>query len=139
MALAEARATRAAPLSLQSSRGDGGNTLRKLIGLAILVVALAIPSVAIAATLSNGNGQTCSGVGIWHFVNNQTGGAAPGTLTAFFSGGVTATTGPEKVLANAQHFYVQTNAGATLLNAETDLPGRLQLSDFNCDAAKKGK
>ena len=112
--------------------------MRKLIGLAILVVALAIPSVAIAASLSNGNGQTCEGVGIWHFVNNQTGGAPAGTLTAWFSGGVVETTGPEKVLANTQHFYVQTDAGATLLNAETNLPGRLQLSDFTCDGGKKG-
>jgi hypothetical protein len=113
--------------------------LRKLIGLAVLLVALAIPTAAFAATLSNGNGQTCSGSGTWLFVNNQTGGAGPGMLTASFSGGVTLTTGPAKVLANTQHFYVSTAAGATLLNATTNLPGRLQLSDFTCDGGKKGE
>ena len=113
--------------------------MRKLIGLAVLLVALAIPTAALAATLSNGNGQACSGSGTWHFVNNQTGGAGAGMLTASFSGGVTLTTGPEKVLANTQHFYVSTTAGATLLNATTNLPGRLQLSDFTCDSGKKGE
>jgi hypothetical protein len=111
--------------------------MRKLIGFAVLIVTLAIPTAAVAANLSNGSGQTCAGTGTWHFVNNQTGGASAGMLTASFSGGMTLTTGPEKVLANTQHFYVSTPAGATLLNATTNLPGRLQLSDFSCDADKK--
>lgn len=116
--------------------------MRKLIGLAVLIVALGIPTAAYAATLSNGNSQNCDGIGVWHFVNNQTGGAAAGSLTATFSvGGTTTvvTTGPSKVLANTQHFIVGTDGDATLVNASTNLPGRLQLSDFSCDGGKKDK
>ena len=83
--------------------------MRKLIGLAILVVALAIPTAAWAANLSNANGQTCEGPGTWHFVNNQTGGTqTPGTLIANFSNGETVTVGATKVLASTQHFFVST-------------------------------
>lgn len=115
--------------------------MRKLIGLAILVVALGIPTAAWAANLSNGNGQTCDGPGTWHFVNNQTGGTqVPGQLTATFSvAGVneTVTVGATTVLNNTQHFFVSTLEGATLVNASTNLPGRLVLSDFTCDGGKK--
>ena len=116
--------------------------MRKLIGLAVLIVALGIPTAAYAASLSNAKGSTCDGVGVWHFVNNQTGGAAAGSLTATFSvDGVTTliTTGPSKVLSNTQHFIVETDGDATLNDAETNLPGRLVLSDFSCDSGKKGK
>lgn len=111
--------------------------MRKFIGLAVLIVALAVPAAAVAATLSNGDGQTCAGAGTWHFVNNQTGGASAGTLTANFSGGLTVTTGPASVNKNTQHFFVSTTGGATLVGASTDLPGRLVLSDFSCDDDKK--
>jgi hypothetical protein len=112
--------------------------LRKLIGLAVLVVALGIPAAAWAATLSNANGQTCDTSGTWHFVNNQTGGAPAGMLTANFSGGVTVTVQATTVLQNTQHFFVGTGPGAaTLLSASTNLPGRLVLSDFSCDGGKK--
>jgi hypothetical protein len=112
--------------------------MRKFIGLAVLIVALAIPAAAVAATLGNGNGQTCDGAGTWHFVNNQTGGASAGMLTASFSGGVTVTIGAGAVNQNTQHFFVSTTGGATLLTASTNLPGRLVLSDFSCDDDKKG-
>jgi len=111
--------------------------MRKLIGLTVLIVTLAIPAAAVAATLSNGNGQTCTGAGTWHFVNNQTAGASAGSLMATFSGGVTVTTGPAAVNQKTQHFFVSTTGGATLLSASTNLPGRLVLSDFACDDDKK--
>ena len=111
--------------------------MRKFIGLAVLIVTLAVPTVAVAATLSNGNGQSCDGAGTWHFVNNQTGGAAAGMITANFSGGVTVTKGAGAVNQNTQHFFVSTTGGATLLSASTTLPGRLVLSDFACDDDKK--
>lgn len=111
--------------------------MRKLIGLSMLIAALAIPTAALAANLSNGNSQTCEGPGTWHFVNNQTGGASAGTLTANFSGGLTVTTGAAAVNQNTQHFFVSTTGGATLLSASTNLPGRLVLSDFECDGDKK--
>ena len=114
--------------------------MRKLIGLAILVVALAIPTAAWAATLSNANGQTCEGPGTWHFVNNQTGGASAGQLVATFSiagTNETVTVGASKVLNSTQHFNVSTLEGATLVTASTNLPGRLVLSDFTCEDDKK--
>jgi hypothetical protein len=112
--------------------------LRKLIGIAALIVALGIPTAALAANLHNGQGSTCDGIATWHFVNNQTGGAAPGTLTAIFSTG-TVTTGPSAVNSNVQHFIVQTTGDVTLVNASTNLPGRLVLSDLTCDEGKKDK
>ena len=105
--------------------------MRKFFVLAGLIAALAIPVVASAAVLSNGSGQTCGGaLGTWHFVNNQTGGAAAGILTATFSSGIVVT-GPSQVNANTQHFIVE--ATGTLITASTNLPGRLVLSDFTCD------
>jgi len=97
-----------------------------------------ISSPAIAAELSNLNGQTCGdGVGTWHFVNNQTGGTqTPGTLMASFSDGTNAVVTASKILGNTQHFIV--TAGGDLLSASTNLNGRLVLSDFTCeDGGKK--
>jgi hypothetical protein len=112
--------------------------MRKFFMAVGLIAALAIPVAATAAELSNGSGQTCSGgaVGTWHFVNNQTGGAAAGTLTATFSTPTgTFTVGPTAVNSKTQHFYVF--ATGTLATATTNLPGRLLLSDFTCDHTPK--
>jgi hypothetical protein len=95
-----------------------------------------VSSPAVAATLDNANGQSCGdGMGVWHFVNNQTGGAAAGTLNATFTDGTVWNIGASKVLANTQHFYVQSTG--TVISAETNLPGRLVLSDFSCEDVKK--
>lgn len=92
---------------------------------------------AMAATLSNASGQTCGSgfVGTWHFVNNQTDGAAAGTLTANWDSGNMCITGPTKVNQNVQHFHC--TATGTLLSASTTLPGRLVLSDFTCTDIKE--
>jgi hypothetical protein len=88
--------------------------------------------VVYAANISNLSGQSCGDFsGNWHFVNNQTGGAPAGTLTATWSSGDTCTVGPSKVLGNTQHF--DCIASGTLLSASTNLPGRLVLSDFSCE------
>ena len=90
---------------------------------------------ASAADLSNGSGQSCSGTGIFHFVNNQTQGQC-GPLTATFN--CSGTTIMPTVNAstcntsNAQYF-VSTPAGCTLVTATTgSQPGRLVLSNFAC-------
>jgi hypothetical protein len=89
-----------------------------------------------AAGLSNLSGQSCGDAqGTWHFVNNQTGGAAAGVLTANFSTGYQCVTNPSAVNNNMQHFYCY-SSGA-LLGASTNLPGRLQLSDFSCETKKE--
>ncbi|MDH4137467.1 MAG: hypothetical protein OEW09_12255 [Anaerolineae bacterium] len=99
-------------------------------------LALALSSgPAMAASISNLSGQSCGAAeGTWHFVNNQTGGAAAGTLTATWASGDTCTVGPSKVLGSTQHFYCQ--ASGALTGASTDLPGKLVLSDFSCETSK---
>jgi hypothetical protein len=109
---------------------------KKSLATAAAIALVGISSPAFAAELSNANGQTCDGVGVWHFVNNQTGGAAAGLLTAEFSDGRVWTVGPSSVLKNTQHFIVE-GASGTLQSASTDLPGRLVLSDFTCEDDKK--
>ena len=107
---------------------------RRILGVVVftgLALMLAVP--AHAANLANLNGQACGEgfVGAWHFVNNQTGGAAPGVLTATWSSGDSCVTGPSKLLGNVQHFDCV--ASGALLTASTNLPGRLVLSDFTCE------
>jgi hypothetical protein len=102
-----------------------------------LVLAASLTSLVLAASLSNGSGQSCGdSIGTWHFVNNQTGGAGPGALTATI-GGVTQTVAPSAVNKNSQHFIV-ISAG-TLEDAYTNLPGKLVLSDFSCDVKEPPK
>lgn len=105
--------------------------MKKRYWIAALLT-LGISSVAIAATIGNLSGQSCgSDSGLWHFVNNQTGGAAAGQLTATWSSGDSCTVGPSKVLGSTQHFFC--NASGTLVSASTNLPGKLVLSDFSCE------
>src|SRR4030095_1454521 len=87
-----------------------------------------------AATLSNSIVNTCEGAAEFHFVNNQTGGAAAGTLTATFTDGTTCITGPDSVLHNTQHFFC--DAAGQVSSASTTLGGRLVLSTIPC--AQKG-
>jgi hypothetical protein len=99
-----------------------------VVGLALMLTAPAQ-----AVEISNLSGQSCGdGCGTWHFVNNQTGDAAAGTLTATFSDSVACLTGPAKVLSNTQHFIC--GGCGDLTGASTNLPGRLVLSDFTCEA-----
>jgi hypothetical protein len=101
-----------------------------VVGLALMLAAGTIP--AQAAELENLSGQSCGdGCGSWHFVNNQTGGFASGTLTATFDSGDTCIVGPSAVLRNVTHFIC--SACGALTGASTDLPGRLVLSDFTCE------
>ena len=101
----------------------------------IIAVATALVlsgAAAFAATLSNYSGQSCGDFeGTWHFVNNQVPqGSGPGTLTAEFSSGVLVV-GPSSINNSTQHFHVI--ASGDLINASTDLGGKLVLSDFSCD------
>jgi hypothetical protein len=113
-------------------------SLRKLVIAAALIVALAVPVAALAATLKNdqGTGGTCGDgqVGLFHFVNNQTNGAGPVPLTVTFSDG-TAVVDPVKVNKSVEQWYAESNG--TLVTATDSLPGNLVLSDFSCVAVKK--
>lgn len=110
---------------------------RQIAGVfAVMGLALILAAPAQAGPIRNLNGQACGEgfVGAWHFVNNQTGGALPGTLNATWSTGETCTTGPSKLLSNTQHF--ECIASGALLSASTNLPGRLVLSDFVCEKSE---
>jgi hypothetical protein len=108
-------------------------TMKQLFGVTSVALALGVAGAAIqAATINNLSGQSCGDfAGTWHFVNNQTGGAPAGTLTAAWDSGDTCTVGASKVLASTQHFYC--TASGALTGASTTLPGRLVLSDFTCN------
>jgi len=108
--------------------------MTKILG-AVLGLALAVSvSPVFAADISNLSGQSCGDqTGTWHFVNNQTGGATAGELTAYFSSGTCGPVGASAVNKSSQHFYC-TGFSGTLNGASTNLPGKLVLSDFTCQA-----
>src|SRR5512139_3464627 len=109
----------------------------KVISIALLtslIMAIAFSSLALAASINPSQiGSFCAPgqTGVWHFVNNQTGGAAAGLLTATFADAGTKLAAPDKVLGSTQHFYITGPAGP-LQSASTDLPGKLVLSDLTC-------
>ena len=106
--------------------------MSKRFWLAPLVAALGFTATTVgAATIENLSGQSCgASTGTWHFVNNQTGGAPAGTLSAVWSSGNSCTVSASAVNKSMQHFYC--TASGTLLSASTDLPGKLVLSHFEC-------
>ena len=109
---------------------------KSLVSLVLAAgMAMAMTAPAHAADLTNLSGQHCDGGGTWHFVNNQTGGASlSGLLNVCFDPAPCGTAIPASAInRNTQHFYVTTTASATLVGASTDLPGRLQLSDYTCE------
>ena len=112
--------------------------MKKRVWISGAVLALGVVGgAAMAANLSNLSGQSCgTDQGTWHFVNNQTGGAAAGTLTATWSSGDTCAVSASKVLSSVQHFHC--GASGMLLSASTNLNGRLVLSDFSCEAKPPG-
>lgn len=105
----------------------------KIMMVAAFALVLGLSSTALAADIENLSGQSCGGdSGMWHFVNNQTGGAAEGFLMATWSSGDSCDVSASKVKRNTQHFNCV--ASGELLTATTNLPGRLVLSDFSCEA-----
>jgi len=102
----------------------------------VALAAVASAGVVWAVDISNLSGQSCGdSSGLWHFVNNQTGGAPAGTLTATWSSGDSCVVSPSAVNSRTQHFYC--SASGALTSASTTLPGRLVLSDFSCDTKKE--
>jgi hypothetical protein len=90
---------------------------------------------ALAANLNpSQRGTPGAGSCVWHFVNNQTGGATSGTLTTSFSGSscIVISTTLSKVNQNVLQFLVITDGACTLTDASTNQPGNLLLSDLTC-------
>jgi hypothetical protein len=97
------------------------------------LITLGITGVTLAATIGNINGQSCgTDTGTWHFINNQTGGAAAGVLNATWTSGDSCTVTASKVNPSNQHFFC--TASGALASASTNLPGKLVLSDFSCSS-----
>src|SRR5215204_2844889 len=112
--------------------------MKKRYWFTSVAVAVGVSGVALAASIGNLSGQSCGDfTGTWHFINNQTGGAPAGTLTATWSSGDTCVVGPSKVLGSTQHFNCI--ASGTLVSASTTLPGKLVLSDFSCETKEPPK
>lgn len=111
--------------------------MKKRVWATAVALAMGVSGMADAAGISNLSGQSCADgyIGTWHFINNQVPGAASGVLTASWSSGAMCITGPSKVLNSTQHFYC--TAGGTLTSANTNLNGRLVLSDFSCSSIKE--
>ena len=114
--------------------------MKKAIGVVVVLASAAVvgmtAGVAAAALLHGPHaGSSCPGgaTGTYHFVNNQTGGAGAGTLTADFSTGSVVDSTPDKVNQNVQQWFI-VHDGVLLGTTHTNLPGRLVLSDLECAA-----
>jgi hypothetical protein len=97
-------------------------------------------SQAEAANLSNGNGQSCSGTGSWHFVNPQSNGDCENLTVVFNCGGslVTKTAVPKTngCLNNTTNYAnISTSGSCTLVTAFNNAPGKIVLSDLTCGFA----
>ena len=122
--------------------------MRKFFFALGAIVALAIPTVGIAADLHSPHiGSECKSADlrVWHFVNNQTGGATGGTLTAMFDlNGDDDSNDPGEIITNSNPTHVNNNVlqwdiflsgdvtllGASSTSGGVSIPGKLVLSDF---------
>lgn len=91
-----------------------------------------------AVGISNLSGQSCGDFeGVWHFVNNKVTDTSGASLTACYDTGDCITVGPSAVNKSTVHFVV-VSSGA-LLTADSNLDGRLVLSDFTCGGKEPPK
>jgi hypothetical protein len=81
------------------------------------------------------SGQSCGNFsGEWHFVNNQIPrGTGECSLLAVWSTGDMCDVGPTTVNKKTQHFNCVAS-GELLSATKGDCPGKLVLSDFDCDS-----
>lgn len=113
---------------------------RRLVTLATAaMVALAIAVPAGATDLHSAHvGTSCEHGGVFHFVENGTGGQTS-TLTVVFSNG-DATIVDSKSNNGTNHWWVESGAGATVVSASTNIDAnKLVISDFECRDGKKAK
>ena len=114
-------------------KGIKGNEMWKIMMVAAVALSLGLSGTALAAEIGNLSGQSCGDdTGTWHFVNNKTGGAQAGDLEAHWSSGDMCLVSASKVNKKNQHFNCV--ASGELVSATTNLPGKLVLSDFSCEA-----
>ena len=119
-------------------KGIKGIEMWRIMMVAAFALTLGLSGMALAADIGNLSGQSCGAdTGEWHFVNNKTGGASAGFLTAEWSSGDMCMVSASKVNKKNQHFNCV--ASGELVSATTNLPGKLVLSDFSCEDVCEGK
>ena len=112
--------------------------MRRILMSLAVVMALAVPTVALAATLDTGKfteyitaGSQCPRGADYHIVNPQSGGVDDSTLDVVFSG-----SGPQNNVSSyaspghTTHYLVE--GSGTLTFAENDLSGFLVISGVKC-------
>jgi hypothetical protein len=111
--------------------------MRKILMLLGLVAALAIPTIALAATLDTGKfgdqiaaGDKCPKGAFYHIVNVQSGGADDATLDVVFSNETKNDVASYQSPGNTTHYLVFSTG--ELLSASNALPGFLVISDYAC-------
>jgi len=111
--------------------------MKKWMLIFTAVVALA-GGTLMAATIDNLSGQSCGDFeGVWHFVNNKVSNTSNASLTACYDTGECFTVGPSAVNKSTVHFVVV--ASGALTGAESNLDGKLVLSDFSCGGKEPPK
>lgn len=78
-----------------------------------------------------------TGFAVLHFVNNQTGGESANLTVVFENGDVVGPLAPDKTTNGTNHWTIAASGNTTLVTASTDGPGKLVLSDFECEEGKK--
>ena len=113
--------------------------MRKVLMLLGLVAALAIPTVAIAASLNTGkfgdqitNGDKCSKGAFYHIVNPQSGGVDDATLDVTFSDASENLTNVQSYQSPGHTTHYLVFGTSELTGASNDLPGFLVISDYAC-------
>ncbi len=116
--------------------------MKKILLLVGLVVALAVPTAALSATLKaqHQNVFSCEFGGSFHFIQNQTGTTAPtNILTATFTGGMVVQNKDKVTPGGVYHWTIDAPPGTLVTATSTIAAGNLVLSDYTCNVKKGGK
>ena len=116
---------------------EEGGKMRKILTLLGVFAALAIPTIALAATLDTSKfgdyiteGDKCPNGAYYHIVNPQSGGVDDATLDVVFSNETKTNVASYQSPGHTTHYLVFSTG--TLQSAENELPGFLVISDYRC-------
>ena len=111
--------------------------MRKILTLLGVVVLLAIPTAALAASLDTGKfgdfiaqGDKCANGAYYHIVNPQSGGVDDATLDVVFSNETKNNVASYQSPGHTTHYLVFSTG--RLQSAENNLPGFLVISGYMC-------
>jgi hypothetical protein len=119
--------------------------MRKFLTLLGLVAALAIPTVALAASLNTDHfgdliaaGDDCANGAFYHLVNVQSGGADDSTLDVTFSDASENLDNVSSYQSPGTTTHYLVFGTSELQSAVNALPGFIVISDVTCKKGKKG-